>query len=159
MVSMVGHGIGNDSIHAPFRLLQDAIDALVREGVFSKSGRPKLCLPIYRRTLAEVTAPFDHDNVLASELLLELESATELDVDCPLFAQFQQDSDVASFATRYVNFIRAFTESVVSSSMPECQHGNSQVDAIYDRMTELVSANPHRYRLTRSQILVVARKR
>lgn len=127
-----------------YDLLNDAVLAFVSEGTISQLVYEAYYQPVYMRTLEEVTSPII-DPDLGAAGLFELDCATSYEVPVYFNKQYEADGDLDRFVRDYVNFFRAFTETVLHAALPETNNKDQLVEKIYAKAEELLKKDPQLY--------------
>ncbi len=127
-----------------YDLLNDAVQAFVSEGAISQADYEAYYQPVYMRTLEELTAPII-DPSLGAVGLFELDCVTSYEIPVYFNTQFETDGDIDRFARDYVNFFRAFTETVLHAALPETQARDDLVNRVFTRAEELLKQDPQLY--------------
>lgn len=127
-----------------FDLLNDAVRSHVENGDISADVYERYYQPVYFRSLAELTAPISTPSYGVSDLYT-LDRTDAYEVPVPFAASYKQDGDIDGYATSFVNFIRAFTESVLSGTLPESPSKADLLDGIYETAKKILKENPDDY--------------
>ena len=127
-----------------YDVLNDAVLEAVEAGEISPMTYASYYQPVYFRTLEELTAPFDSSTGQCADLF-SLDRAECYEVPVPFVEDFKQTGDIATYASAYVQFLRAFTEPVLRLALDENPKAQKIVDGIYVRIEELLMEHPERY--------------
>lgn len=127
-----------------YDLLNDAVLELVTGGDISQESYGRYYQPVYMRTLDELTAPATDPSFGVSHLY-ELDEAQSYEVPVAFNERFKEDGDLDLYARDYVNFFRAFTETVLTMALPATDGRGDLVQQTYARAEALLKANPERY--------------
>jgi SAM dependent carboxyl methyltransferase len=100
-------------------------------------------VPVYFRTLAELTAPIEADADLAAVFRIEKKAVRE--VPAPFSLERANSSDVAVWAHSYAGFLRAFTEPILAAAIPAELSGSGIVPDICRRIEHRLAVDPDRY--------------
>jgi hypothetical protein len=99
-------------------VLNDALLEIVDAGIIDREGYEAFYLPVYYRTLDELTAPLTKSNsALAGSFRIEWAESYEAPV--PFVEQFNSTGDVDRFARDYIEYIRAFIEPMLRVTFAE----------------------------------------
>jgi len=128
--------------HGIYDVLNDAVLDVVGAGHLPKATWESLIFPIYFRSLDELTAslakaPFSER--------LSMERAEVKEVPVPFNQQLSRDGDRKAWVASYTGFLRAFTEAILLSAIPEDLPGPEIVDEVYRAVTTRLAAEPERY--------------
>jgi hypothetical protein len=160
VVTMLGRAEDDQSVHAPFRLLNDVAQHWLRQGRVSLKSYENFVIPVYRRTLTEASAPFAEEGELSESLLLN--HCEQFRVPCPFQSQFESDGDRTAYAQRYAGFVRAVSEPLVAHLLdagnPLCMD-HARVDAFFADVETRAAESPGEYAPTHVHVLVVATRR
>jgi len=126
-----------------YDVLSDAILDLIEAGVLTHDYYDQLIFPIYFRTLDELTAPLDSDSDIARAFRVEKSSSEE--IAAPFNVALQETGDVRAWSSSYANFLRAFTEPIVLTALPNDSREAEIIDNIYSTVEERLTADPDRY--------------
>lgn len=74
-----------------------------------------------------------------------MDRAESYEVPVPFVEDFKQTGDIATYASAYVQFLRAFTEPVLRLALDENPKAQKIVDGIYVRIEQLLMEHPERY--------------
>lgn len=127
-----------------YDLLNDAVLERVAGGDITPETYEHYYQPVYMRTLGELTAPATDPSFGVSHLF-RLDEALSYEVPVTFNERFQEDGDLDHYARDYVNFFRAFTETVLTMALPATDGRSYLVRQIYERAEALLKANPERY--------------
>lgn len=119
-----------------------ALQQMVNEGTLKPEEYERMVIPTYNRTLEEFKAPFAQGT---SAGVLELESASEVVLDDPLWTEYQQSGDAEAYAHSYADFFRAaFGPSIFGALDPE-RASEEQIELtneFYKKLRQKVAADP-----------------
>ncbi|MCP4688438.1 MAG: class I SAM-dependent methyltransferase, partial [Desulfobacterales bacterium] len=118
----------------------DSID----EGLLPRASYEELTYPIYFRSLDELVAPIETDAQLAGAF--RVENAGSREVPVPFNIMLAETGDEASWARSYTGFLRAFTEAILISALPDGLHKSHISARIYERVEQRLAADPARYK-------------
>jgi len=133
---------GNSDAEGLMDMANAALREMVDGGTLAPDEYERMVIPTYNRTLEEFKAPFAEGPFAGS---LELESASEVVLDDPLWSEYQQSGDTEAFAHSYADFFRAaFGPSLFgaldSERTPEAQ--KEIAETFYKKLQGKVSADP-----------------
>jgi hypothetical protein len=138
---------GRDELHSTsygiYDVLSDALLDQVEAGRLPKEVYERLVFPIYFRTLEELMAPIEADESLRTAFRVDHFEAREVPV--PFNTALVATGDRSAWARSYAGFLRAFTESILVTALPEHTSRAEEADRIYERIEERLSAYPARY--------------
>ncbi|GKS59635.1 hypothetical protein YTPLAS18_31620 [Nitrospira sp.] len=126
-----------------YDVLSDAILDLTEEGVLPRSYYKGLVFPIYFRNLEELLAPVKTIDRLRQSFRVEKADSRETSV--PFNEQLAATGNVAAWVSSYTGFLRAFTESIAGSALPEGRSRSEILDHIYGRVEQRLTNDPARY--------------
>ncbi|MEM5582015.1 hypothetical protein WNZ15_06100 [Roseibium sp. AS2] len=127
-----------------YDLLNDAVLAFVATGEISRETYDRYYQPVYMRALEELTAPVSQEAYGAAGLF-RIDGTRSYEIPVPFNTRFDADGDLERYATDYVNFFRAFTQSILETALPEGPGRSSLVDRIYNCAKDLIRATPELY--------------
>lgn len=163
VISLVARKSGCGHIHGPFALLNSAIQELVAAGQIDEARYRQFYMPIHRRTVEEAIVPFqDRQHPLFGAFALESLEIEELP---PLLGSMIERGEAPTTAvSRYVGFIRAFSEPVIRAGLFDLHQidpgtVSASIDCLYARMEELVALDRSLFDLHKTRILMVLRRR
>lgn len=139
-----------------YDLLHDACVDLVQAGRIDRAAYERTVMPVYFRTVEELTAPLERPGTPLAQALevLEsvcLESATSFVVD------YQATGNLQRYVDEYVGFVQAFSEPVMRAGL-EPASGADAVSAIYPRAKEILAAAPQNYPFRYLQAVVLLQR-
>ncbi len=125
-------------------VLNDALLEIVDAGIIDREGYEAFYLPVYYRTLDELTAPLTTPNsALARSFRLERAESSEVPV--PFVEQFNSTGDADRFGRDYIEYIRAFSEPMLRVSFAEHVDLDRLVSEVFERTERLIRNHPDRY--------------
>jgi hypothetical protein len=137
-----------------YDVLNDAALDLVAAERISRRSLEHLVLPIYFRTLEELTAPITRAGSPVSGAF-RIDRAETLEVPAPFEDGLRRTGDVTAYAEAYTGFVRAFSEPVVASTLVEPGQDRSIIDELYDRVRMRLSADPQRYTMRNIEVAML----
>ena len=144
LVQVFGANEAASTCNGLYDLLNDAVLHHVELGDISRKSYDRYYQPVYMRMLDELTAPVTEASYGASGLF-NIEQTRSYEIAVPFNERFRSDGDLDRYTTDYVNFFRAFTQSVLINALPETPDRSTLVDRIYDKAIDLLKAHPERY--------------
>lgn len=121
-------------------MLNDAVLEVLKVGGISREAYEAYYQPVYFRTLEEITAIAEAD-----DMPFRIERAESYEAPVPFNEAFERTGDRAAYARDYTNFFRAFTEAVLRLSFGAMAELDDLVEDIYRRAERLVRETPERY--------------
>lgn len=114
------------------RHYQPQASDIVTSSLANKVCGQEFGLPIYRRTVADVLAPWQ-ENTDSAAGQFQVEICHEEAVSCPLLSALIQGAPLAVAAKQDVSFIRAFAEPTIRTKLPgNIQHTNGSAEPFLD---------------------------
>ncbi|MBN9671423.1 hypothetical protein [Roseibium aggregatum] len=144
LVQVFGANEAASTCDGLYDLLNDAVLVHVDQGEISRETYERYYQPVYMRTLDELIAPVTEDSHGAGGLF-EIEETKSYEIAVPFNERFRSDGDLDRYATDYVNFFRAFTQTVLTNALPETPDRDTLVNRVYEKAVDLLKANPERY--------------
>ncbi len=127
-----------------YDVLNDAVLDFVGTGEISRLTYDRYYQPVYMRSLEELTAPLQDASLGVAELYA-LDRTKAYEIEVPFNRQYRSDGDLDRYARDYVNFFRAFSETVLRNALPESPDREELVNRIYARAESLLKATPESY--------------
>lgn len=141
-----------------YNVLNDAARDLVDAGRITRRRYEQFVMPVYFRTLTELTAPLTRkDGPVSSAFTIDRSETLELPT--PFEEELRRTGDVAAYAEAYTGFLRAFSEPVAAGGLFEPGHKQKDVDELYDRVRARLSAEPERYKVRNIEVAVLLTRR
>ena len=128
-----------------FDVLSDVILEFVDQGIIQREVYEMLIFPLYYRTLDELLTPIKADPRLSR--VFRIDQADSIEVTIPFNKTLEESGDLTQWARNYTGFIRAFTEAVLASALPNDGQRPEILDKIYLQAEKLLASNPARYEL------------
>ncbi len=126
-----------------YDVLNDAVLDFVEDGQLPRQVFENLIFPIYFRTIEELVAPIENESQLGQVFRIEQTISEEIPV--PFNQALEENGDVASWSKSYTGFLRAFTEAILDSALPENLDKPVMLNHIYERIEQRLTINPERY--------------
>jgi gibberellin A4 carboxyl methyltransferase len=142
-----------------YDVLNDAACDLVESGHIARERYERFVMPVYFRTLEELTSPLKCiGSGIASAFSIDRSETLELPI--PFEEERKRTGDNAAYAIAYTGFLRAFSEPVVAGGLFGEDPGRRPgVDALYDRIERRLLADPDRYRVRNIEVAVLLARR
>lgn len=137
-----------------FDVLDDAALDLVTAERLPRRRLENLVLPIYFRTLEEMTAPLTRASSPVKGAF-RIDRAETLEVPAPFEEALRRSGDVTAYAQTYTGFLRAFTEPVIAGALVEPGQDPSIIDELYERVRGRIIAAPRRYTMRNIQVAML----
>jgi hypothetical protein len=99
-------------------------------------------LPVFYRSLPELLPPTGENGV---RLAFRFDKAEARECRVPFNEELASSGDPRVWAESYAGFIRAFSEPVVTSGLPNTTDRPQLVEELYARMVNRFAADPGRY--------------
>ncbi len=136
--------------------------AMAEEGLIQNDLLDHFVFPVYFREEHEVCAPFERDGDLRDVFEI-VEVVNEL-YATPFEETFKQDGDAAAYASAYVGYVRAYSESTLRSSLfgglaNSVDEVNALTETFYDRLEQLYRDEPGRHPSETQSMTLVLRRR
>jgi gibberellin A4 carboxyl methyltransferase len=144
LIQVFGVGEAHRTCDGIYDVLNDAALDAVEAGAIDRVTYDSYYQPVYFRTLEELIAPFDSSTGQCADLF-SLDRAECYEVPVPFVEDFKQTGDIATYASAYVQFLRAFTEPVLRLALGENSKVQKIVDGTYVRVEQLLMEHPERY--------------
>lgn len=143
LVQIFGRDDRFSTSHGIYDVLSDAILDCVDDGTLPREVYEELIFPIYFRTVEELIAPIEKDARLARSFRIEKAESQEIPV--PFNATLADSGDKAAWAQSYTGFLRAFTEAILASALPDNIPRTDTLDKIYQLVEQRLVSDPCRY--------------
>jgi SAM dependent carboxyl methyltransferase len=138
--------------------LHDAVLWAVDEGLIGPEDYARYYQPVYVRTLDEMLTAVDGPAApLSDAFACERSHTTEVRVD--FVEELRRTGDVATYASQFTAFLRAFTEAVLRAALRSSPSADECVEAVFAKTEELVQADPGAYRFTYVSCALLLRRR
>ncbi len=144
---------GNGTAGGAMNLLNRQLQALVAEGYADKQRYEDFMFPFYFRTLEETISSIRNSSM---EKIFALNVAQEEKFPCPFYSQYLEDKDIDAYGNRYVNWLRAWSEPIIATSI--FAGNQEQIDLLYGRIKEAVQQKPEDYIFNVSVIFLTLTK-
>jgi hypothetical protein len=142
LLQVFGRNNEHSASEGIYDVLSDALLELTDQGQLPPLFYEKLVIPVYFRTVQELTSPLVADAELAQAF--RLEKADSYEIAVPFNEDRASTGDIATWASRYAGFLRAFTEPVLTRALPPPAVAET-VAKVYGRVEHLLASNPSRY--------------
>ena len=143
LVQIFGKNETQSTGHGLMDVLSDALLDFVEADMLPHSFYEDFLFPAYYRDIEELTAPIRNEPELSASF--QIEHADSRDVPVPFNMAFAKTDDRTTWANRYTNFLRAFTEPVLAATLPEDLPQESTIEKLYQRIEQLLVNDPERY--------------
>ena len=124
-------------------MLSDAVLDCVEEGILPHEVYEKLIFPIYFRNVEELVAPIQKDDRLAKAF--RVEKAESREVSVPFNVTLADTGDKVTWARSYTGFLRAFTDAILASALPDNLPRDDTLDKIYQQVEQRLTSDPACY--------------
>ncbi len=142
LVQVFGRNDDHSTASGIIEGLSDAMMDMVEEGRLAPEAYEDFVFPVFYRSLEELLSPITEEGA-GAELRVDKAEACECVV--PFNEEFARTGDRQAWAESYVGFIRAFSEPVLASRLPESEDRPELVAEVYRRMVDRFAADPDRY--------------
>ena len=132
------HDTGNGIVDG----LSDAMLDMVKDGHLKRDVYEDFVLPVFYRSLPELLPPTGENG---EPQAFRVDKAEARECRVPFNEEFARTGDPRVWAESYAGFIRAFSEPVVTSGLPNTPDRPQLVEELYDRMANRFAADPERY--------------
>ncbi len=143
LVQIFGRNDCFSTSHGIYDVLSDAILDCVENGLLPRKVYEELIFPIYFRTIEELVSPIQTDTRLAKAF--RVEKAESREVPVPFNVALADTGDEVTWARNYTGFLRAFTEAILGSALPDNLPRSITLDKIYQQVEQRLAADPARY--------------
>ncbi|HXY33938.1 MAG TPA: hypothetical protein VEI07_06895 [Planctomycetaceae bacterium] len=126
-------------------VLNDACRDLVATGHLEQAEYEGLTMPLYYRSVEELLAPLEREDSPVRGAF-SIDRAEALEISTPFYQEFERTGDAEIYAAGFTGFLRAISEPVVRAALHQSAAGASIVDAVYERVSARLRAEPERYR-------------
>jgi hypothetical protein len=137
-----------------YDVLNDAAWDMVTSGRVERTRFERFAMPVYFRTLAEMTAPLTRSGSPVHGAF-RIDRAEVLHLPTPFVEEYRRTGAVERYATIYTNFLRAFSEPVVADGLVGSGGDHGVMDALYGRVRDRLIAEPERYRMENIEVAVL----
>lgn len=141
-----------------YDVLNDAALDLVDAGRISRRRFENFVLPIYFRTVEEMTAPLTRSGS-SLEGAFRVDRAETLGLSMPFEDGLRRTGNVETYADGYTNFVRAFSEPVLAGGLVEPGQDRAVIDELYARVRERLAADPQRYTAHNIEVAMLLTRR
>ncbi len=142
LVQVFGRNDEHDTANGIIDGLSDAMLDMVEEGRLPRDVYENFVFPVYYRSLPELLPPTGESGEPPA---FRVDKAEARDCRVPFNEEFARSGDPRAWAESYAGFIRAFSEPVVTSGLPNTPDRPQLIDELYARMTKRFAADPERY--------------
>jgi hypothetical protein len=135
-------------------LANGALRAMVDDGELRADEYERMAIPTYYRTREEFTAPL-RDASLGGKLALD--ECVETGLEDPLWAAYQANGEIESYASQVSGFLRAFSEPCLLGPLAAGRSAGEiagLAERFYGRVREAVTAQPENGRCAWRLILL-----
>ncbi|MEO0794692.1 MAG: cyclopropane-fatty-acyl-phospholipid synthase [Verrucomicrobiota bacterium] len=147
----------NSTAHGSFDSLNDSFVDLVNEGVLTREAYDYLIYPTIFRDLEDFVAPLKEDAYLRDSF--EIVSAETIESPIAFNLEFKKTGDVVTWAHKFSNFVRAYSEPAIQSKLPKDLDRAAITDRLFQRQVERMIEDPERYTLRYISVGVLLRKK
>ncbi len=143
LVQIFGRNECFSTSYGIYDVLSDAVLDCVENGILTREVYEELIFPIYFRTIEELVTPIETDERLAKAF--RVEEAESREVPVPFNVTLADIGDEAAWARSYTGFLRAFTDAILASALPDNLPRADTLDKIYQQVEQRLAADPARY--------------
>jgi len=143
LVEVFGVSADGRTCDGIYDALNDAVLEVLDAGLIDRAGYETFYQPVYLRSLDELIAPVRNAEASCGQLFT-LDDARTYEVAVPFVETFRRTGDLATYARRYTDFFRAFTEPVLQAAFA-ADDPQELADGVYERAERLVREHPERY--------------
>jgi hypothetical protein len=148
--------IGGESL---MDLTNEPLLAMVDAGSIRPEEYSRMNMPAYHRSMEECTEPF-RSGTFTEDLVLK--EGIKAEFPDQLWPEYEQKGDVIAFAASYTEFMRAFPEAPLFTGLDTDRTSADRqrlANEYFERMKNLIEANPTRARWERHVALLRVAKR
>jgi len=142
LVQVFGRNDEYDTANGIVDGLSDAMLDMVDDGRLKRDVYEDFIFPVFYRSLPELLPPTGENEEPSA---FRVDKAEARDCRVPFNDEFARSGDSRVWAESFAGFIRAFSEPVVASGLPNTPERPQLVDELYRRMTDRFAADPERY--------------
>ena len=142
LVQVFGSNDEHDTANGIVDGLSDAMLDMVEDGRLTRDVYENFVLPVFYRSLPELLPPTGESGEPSA---FRVDKAEARDCRVPFNEEFARSGDPCAWAESYAGFIRAFSEPVVTSGLPNTPDRPQLVEELYARMANRFAADPERY--------------
>ena len=142
LVQVFGRNDEHDTANGIIDGLSDAMLDMVEEGRLTRDVYENFVFPVYYRSLPELLPSTGESGEPPA---FRVDKAESRDCRVPFNEEFARNGDPRAWAESYAGFIRAFSEPVVTSGLPNTPDRPQLIDELYARMAKRFAADPERY--------------
>lgn len=132
---------GGDGI---YDVLNDAALDLVDAGRISRRRFESFVMPIYYRTIEEMTVPLTRPGSPVGGAF-QVDRIETLELAMPFEDELRRTGHVETYADGYTNAVRAFSEPVLTGGLVEPGQDRTVIDELYARVRARLVTDPQRY--------------
>lgn len=143
LVQTFGRDESFSTSYGIYDVLSDAVLDCVEEGILPHEVYEELIFPIYFRNVEELVAPIEKDERLSKAF--RVEKAESREVPVPFNVTLTDTGDKATWAHSYTGFLRAFTDSILASALPDNLPRADTLDRIYQQVEQRLVSDSARY--------------
>ena len=142
LVQVFGRNDEYDTANGIVDGLSDAMLDMVTDGRLKREVYEDFVLPVFYRSLPELLPPTGEDGEPAE---FQVDKAEARECRVPFNEEFARSGDPRVWAESYAGFIRAFSEPVVTSGLPNTPDRPRLLEELYGRMVNRFADDPDRY--------------
>jgi len=142
LVQVFGRNDEHDTANGIVDGLSDAMLDMVKDGRLTRDVYEAFVLPVFYRSLPELLPPTGDDGEPPA---FRVDKAEARECRVPFNEELVRSGDSRAWAESYAGFIRAFSEPVVTSGLPNTPDRPELVEELYGRMANRFAADPERY--------------
>jgi len=142
LVQVFGRNGEHDTANGIVDGLSDAMLDMVEDGRLTRDVYEGFVLPVFYRSLPELLPPTGENGEPPA---FRVDKAEARESRVPFNEELARSGDSRAWAESYAGFIRAFSEPVVTSGLPNTPDRPRLVEELYARMVDRFAADPERY--------------
>lgn len=141
-----------------YNVLNDAARDLAESGRITQNRYEKFVMPVYFRSLAELTAPLTRASSPVRDAF-SIDRAETLIPPTPFEDDFRRTGDTEAYATAFAGFLRAFSEPVAAACLLAPGEDRTIIEELYDRIHARLVAEPTRYTVRNIEVALLLTRR
>ncbi|MDT3777827.1 cyclopropane-fatty-acyl-phospholipid synthase [Nitrospira sp. MA-1] len=142
LVQVFGRNDEHNTANGIIDGLSDAMLDMVEDGRLTRDVYENFVFPVFYRSLPELLPPAGESGEPPA---FRVDKAEARECRVPFNEEFARSGDSRVWAGSYAGFIRAFSEPVFTSGLPNTPDRPQLIDELYARMANRFEADPARY--------------